>query len=84
MRRDMSSSTAHIHTCRGGYVEVLHAPDSFVAELKKLMSINLCANTVGQVMVAAMMSPPQEGEESYAQYHEVLLCLVPSLCALAN
>jgi aspartate/methionine/tyrosine aminotransferase len=40
-------------------MECLNVPEGVLAQLKKLMSISLCANTVGQLMVAAMMSPPQ-------------------------
>jgi hypothetical protein len=48
-------------TRRGGYMECLKVPEPIIVQLKKLMSISLCANTVGQIMVATMMSPPQEG-----------------------
>jgi alanine transaminase len=39
-----------------------------MAELVKLQSIGLCANVSGQIAVYVMVSPPVEGEESWAQY----------------
>jgi alanine transaminase len=53
---------------RGGYVELRNIPDDVMAELVKLQSIGLCANVAGQIAVYVMVSPPVEGEASYAQY----------------
>ncbi len=53
---------------RGGYVELRNIPDDVMAELVKLQSIGLCANVPGQIAVYVMVSPPVEGEESYALY----------------
>ena len=53
---------------RGGYVELRNIPDDVMAELVKLQSIGLCANVAGQIAVYVMVSPPVQGEESYAQY----------------
>jgi hypothetical protein len=50
---------------RGGYLDVLNIPETIITQMKKLMSISLCSNTVGQLMVAAMMAPPKEGDASY-------------------
>jgi len=53
---------------RAGYVELRNIPDEVMAELVKLQSIGLCANVAGQIAVYVMVSPPVEGEESYALY----------------
>ena len=53
---------------RGGYVELRNIPDDVMAELVKLQSIALCANVAGQIAVYVMVSPPVEGDESYAEY----------------
>jgi alanine transaminase len=62
---------------RGGYVEFRNIPETVLAELVKLQSISLCANVPGQVATYLMVSPPQEGEESYPVYaaeREAILC----------
>lgn len=48
---------------RGGYVEVVNAPEEIPAQLYKLMSISLCSNTIGQLAVSVMVNPPKD--ESY-------------------
>jgi aspartate/methionine/tyrosine aminotransferase len=53
---------------RGGYLDVLNVPQPILIQLKKLMSISLCSNTVGQLLVAAMMAPPKSGDASYKLY----------------
>lgn len=53
---------------RGGYLDVLNVAQQVLVQMKKLMSISLCSNTVGQLLVAAMMTPPRDGEASYALY----------------
>ncbi|MCX7877230.1 MAG: aminotransferase class I/II-fold pyridoxal phosphate-dependent enzyme [Ignavibacteria bacterium] len=50
---------------RGGYLEIRNVPDEVMAEFIKLQSINLCANTVGQIITYLLVTPPQVGEESY-------------------
>eukprot|EP01121_Diplochlamys_sp_Union-15-3_P002051 TRINITY_DN1177_c0_g2_i2.p1 TRINITY_DN1177_c0_g2~~TRINITY_DN1177_c0_g2_i2.p1 ORF type:complete len:161 (+),score=24.91 TRINITY_DN1177_c0_g2_i2:78-560(+) len=37
-------------------------------EYYKLASINLCPNTIGQLIVGLMVNPPKAGTESYATY----------------
>lgn len=46
-----STSKGFLGECghRGGYLEVLNCPEAIFVQLKKLMSINLCCNTIGQV-----------------------------------
>lgn len=53
---------------RGGYVELLGFDPAVRAELYKLASISLCANTSGQVMVGLMTNPPRPGDASHALY----------------
>ncbi len=56
---------------RGGYLEIRNVPEEVLAQFIKLQSIQLCANTVGQLATYMMVSPPQPGDESYALYvHE--------------
>lgn len=50
---------------RGGYVEFCGFPAAVREELYKLVSISLCSNIAGQVMVDLMVAPPVEGDASY-------------------
>lgn len=50
---------------RGGYLEIRNVSEDVLAEFIKLQSINLCANTVGQLITYLLVKPPEEGEESY-------------------
>ncbi len=53
---------------RGGYLEVRNVPADVVAQLTKLQSISLCANTVGQAAVYLLVRPPRPGEPSRDLY----------------
>lgn len=53
---------------RGGYLEIRNVPEDVLAQFIKLQSIQLCANVPGQLATYMMVSPPQEGEESYALF----------------
>ena len=56
---------------RGGYTEFRNIPADVMTELVKFQSISLCANAVGQIATYLMVSPPQQGDESYETYvHE--------------
>jgi aspartate/methionine/tyrosine aminotransferase len=55
---------------RGGYLECRNLPAEVMAQFVKLQSISLCANLPGQFSTYAMVAPPQEGDESYAQYRK--------------
>eukprot|EP00051_Salpingoeca_urceolata_P027127 m.480129 g.480129 ORF g.480129 m.480129 type:complete len:550 (-) comp21709_c0_seq1:284-1933(-) len=50
---------------RGGYMELHNFLPEIVEEVYKAVSVNLCANIFGQVMVHTMLQPPVPGEESY-------------------
>lgn len=53
---------------RGGYMEIRNIPDDVYAELIKLQSIGLCANSIGQLVTYLMVAPPQPGDASYELY----------------
>lgn len=59
---------------RGGYLEVRNPPRvqgsdlNFSDLLTKQASVNLCANTAGQIITYLMVTPPQEGDPSYPQF----------------
>mmetsp|Transcript_2443 Transcript_2443/g.6852 ORF Transcript_2443/g.6852 Transcript_2443/m.6852 type:complete len:511 (+) Transcript_2443:96-1628(+) len=53
---------------RGGYFEVYNMDPDVKAQLYKLASITLCANTAGQIAIGLMVNPPREGNESYSTY----------------
>ncbi len=65
-----SVSKGYMGECghRGGYLEVRNVPADVMAEFIKLQSINLCSNTVGQLVTYLVVTPPQNGDESYDQY----------------
>ena len=59
---------------RGGYLEVRNPPavagtdTNLVDILLKMASVNLCPNTVGQLLTHLMVSPPEAGSQPHAQY----------------
>jgi len=53
---------------RGGYVELVGFDPAVRAELYKLASVSLCANTGGQIMMGLLTNPPAPGQPSYATY----------------
>ena len=55
---------------RGGYYQLHNIPQDVVAQLKKLASIFLCSNTIGQLSVGLMVHPPEEGTAAHAEYVE--------------
>jgi aspartate/methionine/tyrosine aminotransferase len=63
-----STSKGYMGECghRGGWVECRNVPPDTMAELVKLQSVALCANTVGQVVVYLMVRPPPVGGPSRA------------------
>ena len=56
---------------RGGYLEVRNPPElansskKFIDLLFKLASVNLCSNTVGQILVYLLTSPPPNNSDAY-------------------
>lgn len=69
---------------RGGYMEVRNLPDDVFAELIKLQSIGLCANTAGQVVTYLMVDPPAPGDESYELYRKEKDAILGDLKAKAE
>ena len=71
-----STSKGFIGECghRGGYLEVRNAPMLEGTDIKltdlilKQASVNLCSNTVGQILTYLMVSPPDEKTKDYQQY----------------
>ncbi len=61
---------------RGGYMEIRNAPralgteTSFTDIILKQASVSLCSNTVGQLLVYLMVSPPEKESEPYRQFME--------------
>jgi aspartate/methionine/tyrosine aminotransferase len=53
---------------RGGYFELAGIDIDVVAQIYKSVSITLCPNVQGQIMVELMVNPPKEGEPSYELY----------------
>jgi len=49
---------------RGGYMEATNLDDYASEMLYKLKSIELCANTIGQVGALLLVDPPRKGVES--------------------
>lgn len=47
---------------RAGYMELYHIPDDVKAQFYKMASIQLCPNTVGQVILDIMCKPPESSE----------------------
>jgi aspartate/methionine/tyrosine aminotransferase len=53
---------------RGGYFECRNVPEDVLAEITKLQSISLCANSVGQIVTYLLVRPPRTGDASFALY----------------
>ncbi|CAN8072068.1 unnamed protein product [Agarophyton chilense] len=53
---------------RGGYLELINTEKDMNELLYKAFSVSLCSNVLGQFAIDLMMTPPKEGEESYALY----------------
>ena len=53
---------------RGGYMEVANVPQLMHDVLVKMASVSLCPNVNGQILVDAMMNPPQEGDVSHPSW----------------
>ncbi len=65
-----STSKGYLGECghRGGYVECRHVPAEVQAELTKLQSVALCANTAGQIVLYLQARPPRPGGPSYSRW----------------
>jgi alanine transaminase len=68
---------------RGGYLEARNVPRDVMAELEKLQSVALCANSVGQLVTWFLVRPPRPGEPSHALYERERREILESLRARA-
>ncbi|KAG3049534.1 Alanine aminotransferase 2, partial [Phytophthora idaei] len=55
---------------RGGYMELVNIDEGAKDQFYKLMSVNLCSNIEGQLVMGMMTNPPQPGDASYERYAE--------------
>ncbi|HET8725100.1 MAG TPA: aminotransferase class I/II-fold pyridoxal phosphate-dependent enzyme [Anaeromyxobacteraceae bacterium] len=53
---------------RGGYLECRNVADDVMAQVEKLQSVALCANSVGQLVTWFMVRPPRPGDASHPLY----------------
>ncbi len=67
-----STSKGYLGECghRGGYVECRNVPEDVQAELTKLQSVALCANTAGQIVLYLQVRPPRPGGPSRARWEQ--------------
>jgi alanine transaminase len=67
-----STSKGYLGECghRGGYVECRNVPEDVQAELTKLQSVALCANTAGQIVLFLQVRPPRPGGPSRALWEQ--------------
>ena len=71
-----STSKGYYGECghRGGYLEIRNAPRvrntelSFTDLVLKQASVNICSNTVGQLMMYLLVNPPPENAEPYRRF----------------
>jgi len=64
---------------RGGYFQIEHLPQDVHQQLYKLVSIGLCSNTVGQLVLDCLVNPPAEGDASYELYQKERNDIIASL-----
>ncbi|KAL9102304.1 MAG: hypothetical protein Q9163_002522 [Psora crenata] len=55
---------------RGGYFELVGFDEDVVAQIRKFVSIMLCAPVVGQCLVEMQVNPPKKGDPSYPLYKQ--------------
>ena len=62
-----SVSKGYLGECghRGGYLECRNVPADVMAEVEKLQSVALCANSAGQLVTWIMVRPPRDGDPSF-------------------
>lgn len=67
-----STSKGYLGECghRGGYVECRNVPAEVQAELTKLSSVALCANTAGQIVLFLQVRPPRPGGPSRQRWEQ--------------
>jgi len=77
----MSCSKGYMGECgiRGGYVELINIDPDVRAMYQKSISASLCATTIGQAAVDAVVNPPKKGEPSYDQWVREKTAVLSSL-----
>lgn len=64
---------------RGGYVELINVEPAVKQLYVKLISVQLCATTVGQAAIDVVVNPPKQNEPSYEQWHKEKTTILHSL-----
>eukprot|EP00898_Chlorokybus_atmophyticus_P006856 jgi/Chlat1/7171/Chrsp57S06748 len=64
---------------RGGYMELCGIDMSVKDQLYKLLSVNLCSNVNGQIMMSLVSSPPHPGDPSYNNFDKERSSILESL-----
>jgi len=64
---------------RGGYFEAVGIHSGVLQEIYKAVSVNLCPNTAGQIMVNLMVDPPTPGSPSFKLYRRETYSIFQSL-----
>eukprot|EP00128_Syssomonas_multiformis_P001529 Colp12_sorted_trinity150504_noHs@30806 len=81
-----STSKGFVGECgkRGGYMELVGIDAEVQDQIYKAVSICLCPNTHGQILVDVMLNPPKAGEPSYELYEAERTGIYESLKRRAN
>jgi len=76
-----STSKGLVGECgkRGGYVEMTNIDESVKQEFYKLVSVNLCPNIIGQLMMDLVIRPPAKNGPSRALYEQETTTIYDSL-----
>jgi aspartate/methionine/tyrosine aminotransferase len=64
---------------RGGYLECRNVPADAMAEIEKLQSVALCANSAGQLVTWLMVRPPRPGDPSFPLFDQERRGILDSL-----
>ena len=81
-----SMSKGYFGECghRAAYMEIRNIAAEVMAVFVKLQSINLCANSLGQIATYLMVTPPTMGEPSYPQYIQEKNAILAALAKKAQ
>ena len=73
-----STSKGLIGECcmRGGFAHFHTIDEETMALVTKLRSISLCPNTVGQMMMGLLVTPPSPEDESYVVFERNTISLL--------
>ncbi|GJP50093.1 hypothetical protein CLOM_g9234 [Closterium sp. NIES-68] len=81
-----SSSKGFYGECgrRGGYMEVTGLPSEVREAMYKVASVNLCSNVPGQILMALIAMPPQEGDDAFPVFTAERDAILSSLARRAK